>query len=130
MRHTVPIASQFYVTAPQPCPYLEDRMERKLFTSLQGADAGILNNSWSKQGFRRSQNVLYRPACASCSACLSARIDVAKFQPSKTPKQDLERNAALERRSTATWTTGQHHERVGSALGARQSRTGEDISAV
>ena len=36
MRHTLPIAPQFYVTAPQPCPYLSGRMERKLFTALQG----------------------------------------------------------------------------------------------
>ena len=59
MRHTLPIAPQFYVTAPQTCPYLEGRMERKLFTSLQGNYAEQLNNSLSKQGFRRSQNVLY-----------------------------------------------------------------------
>jgi len=64
MRHSLPIAPQFYVTAPQPCPYLRDRMERKLFTSLQGDSADRLNNSLSKQGFRRSQNVLYRPSCA------------------------------------------------------------------
>ncbi|MYK31890.1 MAG: arginyltransferase, partial [Boseongicola sp. SB0670_bin_30] len=73
MRHTLPIAPQFYVTAPQTCPYLKGRMERKLFTSLQGNYAEQLNNSLSKQGFRRSQNVLYRPSCAECSACFSAR---------------------------------------------------------
>ena len=39
MRHTLPIAPQFYVTAPQVCPYLPDRIERKLFTSIQGDDA-------------------------------------------------------------------------------------------
>ncbi|MGR3488297.1 MAG: arginyltransferase, partial [Pseudooceanicola nanhaiensis] len=36
MRHTLPLAPQFYVTAPQSCPYLEGRRERKLFTALQG----------------------------------------------------------------------------------------------
>jgi len=49
-------------------------MERKLFTALQGEYAEKLNDTLSKQGFRRSQNVLYRPSCAECSACLSARI--------------------------------------------------------
>ena len=62
MRHTLPIAPQFYVTAPQPCPYLEGRQERKLFTALHGDRAQDLNDSLSKQGFRRSQNVLYRPS--------------------------------------------------------------------
>ena len=80
MRHTLPLAPQFYVTAPQPCPYLEGRLERKLFTALQGEQAEDLNNALSKQGFRRSQNVLYRPSCADCSACLSARIRVDDFE--------------------------------------------------
>ena len=83
MRHTLPIAPQFYVTAPQPCPYLEGRMERKLFTALQGESAEKLNNGLSKQGFRRSQNVLYRPSCAECTACLSARIKVAASSRAK-----------------------------------------------
>ena len=73
MRHTLPIAPQFYVTAPQVCPYLPDRIERKLFTSIQGDDAQILNDALSQQGFRRSQNILYRPSCNECSAvCLPA----------------------------------------------------------
>ena len=66
MRHTLPIVPQFYVTAPQPCPYLDGRMERKLFTALQGDQAQRLNDGLSKQGFRRSQNVMYRPSCAEC----------------------------------------------------------------
>ena len=48
MRHTLPIAPQFYVTAPQPCPYLAGRMERKLFTALQGEHAEALNDTLSK----------------------------------------------------------------------------------
>ncbi|WP_284326218.1 arginyltransferase [Cypionkella aquatica] len=105
MRHTLPIAPQFYVTAPQPCPYLEGRMERKLFTALQGDQAQRLNDSLSKQGFRRSQNVLYRPSCAECSACLSARIRVADFKPSRTQRRIMKNAAHLRRNATSPWAT-------------------------
>lgn len=105
MRHTLPLTPQFYVTAPQPCPYLPGRMERKLFTALQGEQAQKLNDSLSKQGFRRSQNVLYRPSCAECSACLSARIRVADFIPSRTQKRILKRAEGLRRNATSPWAT-------------------------
>ncbi len=110
MRHTLPIAPQFYVTAPQPCPYLEGRMERKLFTALQGDNAQKLNDSLSKQGFRRSQNVLYRPSCADCAACLSARINIAEFSLSRSQKKILRRNAHLDRRATSPWATEEQFE--------------------
>ncbi|MBT8156118.1 arginyltransferase [Epibacterium ulvae] len=105
MRHSLPIAPQFYVTAPQPCPYLEDRMERKLFTALQGDGVEQLNNSLSQQGFRRSQNVLYRPSCADCSACLSARINVNAFKARRSQRRTLKRNSNLIRRATSPWAT-------------------------
>ncbi|MEM1361552.1 MAG: arginyltransferase [Pseudomonadota bacterium] len=105
MRHTLPIAPQFYVTAPQPCPYLSGRMERKLFTALQGDFAETLNDALSKQGFRRSQNVLYRPSCSDCSACLSARIRVADFAPSRSQRRTLKRNTDLVRKATSPWAT-------------------------
>lgn len=110
MRHTLPLAPQFYVTAPQPCPYLEGRMERKLFTALQGDTAQRLNDTLSHQGFRRSQNVLYRPSCADCSACLSARINVDAFQPSRSQRRIRKRNTHLKRRATSPWATEDQFE--------------------
>jgi arginine-tRNA-protein transferase len=98
------------VTAPQPCPYLDGRMERKLFTALQGEQAVELNDALSKQGFRRSQNVLYRPSCTECSACLSARIRVADFKPSKSQRRAARRNADLVRRTRAPWATEEQYE--------------------
>ena len=109
MRHTLPIAPQFYVTAPQHCPYLDGRMERKLFTALQGESAEALNDTLSKQGFRRSQNVLYRPSCAECSACLSARIRVADFKPRRSQARILKRNATLVREATSPWATEEQY---------------------
>ena len=105
MRHTLPIAPQFYVTAPQPCPYLAGRMERKLFTALQGDYAETLNDALSKQGFRRSQNVLYRPSCAECTACMSARIRVADFEPTRSQRRTSRRNGDLNRRASSPWAS-------------------------
>ena len=124
MRHTLPIAPQFYVTAPQPCPYLENRMERKLFTSLQGEGADQLNNSLSHQGFRRSQNVLYRPSCSDCSACMSARIDVRSFVKNRSQKRVLKRNATLQRRATSPWATEDQYALFRRYLDSRHSDGG------
>ena len=124
MRHTLPIAPQFYVTAPQSCPYLDRRMERKLFTALQGDTSQKLNDSLSKQGFRRSQNVLYRPSCADCAACLSARINVAEFELSKSQRRTLRRNRHLERRATSAWATEEQYELFSRYLEARHAQGG------
>ncbi|SFK56816.1 arginyltransferase [Shimia haliotis] len=124
MRHTLPLTPQFYVTAPQPCPYLDGRMERKLFTALQGDSAASLNDALSHQGFRRSQNVLYRPSCTDCSACLSARIDVSKFKPNKSQRRTMRRNLGLQRRATSPWATEEQFDLFRTYLDQRHSDGG------
>ena len=84
-------------------------MERKLFTALQGEYADQLNNALSKQGFRRSQNVLYRPSCAECSACLSARIRVADFEPSRSQRRTIKKNVKIQRDATSPWATEEQY---------------------
>jgi arginine-tRNA-protein transferase len=124
MRHSLPQSHQFYVTAPQPCPYLSGKVERKLFTALQGDGACHLNDVLSHQGFRRSQNVLYRPSCAGCSACLSARIVVSDFAPSRGQRRVLRRNAALERVSRSPWATESQYALFRRYLDARHATGG------
>jgi arginine-tRNA-protein transferase len=124
MKHSLPLAPQFYVTAPQPCPYLADRVERKLFTGLQGSEGQALNDALSKQGFRRSQNVLYRPACADCSACISARIRVADFTPSKSQNRTLRRNAKLTRGAHTAWATEEQYDLFKTYLETRHADGG------
>jgi len=88
---------QFYITASSPCPYLAGRMERKVFTHLIGEDAARLNDTLSQGGFRRSQNIAYRPACEQCNSCISIRIVVDRFRPSRTYRRILSRNRDLQR---------------------------------
>ena len=83
---------QFYVTAPSPCPYLEGRMERKVFTHLVGSGAPALNDLLTQGGFRRSQNIAYRPACDACRACVSVRVRAHDFEPSRSQRRILRRN--------------------------------------
>ena len=71
---------EFYITAPQPCPYLPGRLERKLFTHLTREKPGFLIDNLLKGGFRRSQNIAYMPYCDSCSACVPVRILVDEFK--------------------------------------------------
>lgn len=85
----------FYLTAPQPCPYLPGKQERKVFTHLAGPKAEALNDILSQGGFRRSQNIAYRPACEGCRACVSVRIVVDGFQPTRSFRRILNRNADL-----------------------------------
>lgn len=99
-------------------------MERKLFTALQGEHAQRLNDTLSKQGFRRSQNVLYRPSCAECSACISARIRVDDFVPSRTQRRVMRRNAQLARHATSPWATEDQYALFRSYLDQRHADGG------
>ena len=88
-------APQFYLTAPSPCPYLPRREERKVFTHLIGKRAAGLNDTLTQSGFRRSQTIAYRPACESCRACVSVRVKVDEFAPSRNMRRVEERNDGI-----------------------------------
>jgi arginine-tRNA-protein transferase len=99
----------FYLTAPSPCPYLSDRSERKIFTHLVGSQARELHAMLSAGGFRRSQNIAYRPACEGCSACVSVRVKVDEFRPTKSMKRIIKRNLDLVGRDEANRATSEQY---------------------
>lgn len=86
---------QFYLTAPAACPYLAGEMERKVFTHLVGPRAAEMNDLLTQGGFRRSQNIAYRPACEGCRACVSVRILANEFEPNRTMRKVLSANRDL-----------------------------------
>ncbi len=86
---------QFYLTAPAPCPYLKGKEERKVFTHLVGERAKQVNDMLSQGGFRRSQNIAYRPACEGCKACISVRVLVNEFHMGRSFKRIMRENSDL-----------------------------------
>jgi arginine-tRNA-protein transferase len=88
---------RFFLTAPTPCPYLPGREERKVFAHLPLSDGPTVNDSLTQVGFRRSQNIAYRPACETCRACQSARAPAGDYVLSRSERKVLNRNDDLER---------------------------------
>jgi arginine-tRNA-protein transferase len=86
---------EFYVTAPQPCPYLSGRQERKLFTHLTQDKPPSLIDNLLRGGFRRSQNIAYMPYCEGCHACVSVRVLVDEFEPGRSMRRVSDRNLGI-----------------------------------
>ena len=115
---------RFFVTAPSPCPYLPGRTERKVFTELKGTDAAEMNEALSRIGFRRSQNVVYRPSCDNCAACVSVRVVTGEFAPSASQKRLLKRHADLQVSACEPWSTEEQFRLLQRYLRARHPRGG------
>ena len=98
---------QFFRSGPMPCPYLPGRVERKLFTRLIPPFASEVNSTLSRAGFRRSHDIVYRPVCPTCSACVPVRIPVADFVPERSMRRVLRRNADLTMTEVAAQATGE-----------------------
>ncbi len=99
----------FYVTGPQTCPYLAGRLERKLFTHLRIDKSDATIDTLLRNGFRRSQNIAYVPYCEGCAACVSIRIPVDLFEPSRSQKRIMKRNARITTRDVPNTPTGEQY---------------------
>ncbi|MGE0045853.1 MAG: arginyltransferase [Hyphomonadaceae bacterium] len=115
---------RFYLTAPSACPYLPGRRERKVFTGLDGLEATGLNDALTHAGFRRSQNIAYRPACDGCDACVSARVRVEDFQLNKRWRKVLAKNEDLSRSLRPAEATEEQFWLLRRYLSARHAQGG------
>ena len=115
---------QFFLTPGGPCPYLPDRVERKVFARLSGSLARPLNEALTHSGFRRSQMIAYRPACDGCNACVSVRIVVDGFQLSRSHKRILKRNDDLLRQEVAAQATREQFALLRTYLDSRHAGGG------
>ncbi|MBB5519841.1 arginyltransferase [Amphiplicatus metriothermophilus] len=110
---------EFFVTAPAPCPYLPGKTERKVFSHLNGPAAPAMNAMLTRRGFRRSQNIIYLPACERCQACVPVRVVTEDFAITRSRRRVLARNADLVRRIRAPRATGEQFSVLRAYLDAR-----------
>lgn len=115
---------RFFLTAPSPCPYLPARDERKVFAHLPLSEGAQVNDALTQIGFRRSQNIAYRPACEGCDACVSARIPVAPYVFSRSERRVIERNTMLTRHLVEAEATMEQFDLLRRYLMARHAEGG------
>lgn len=116
--------TQFFMTAPSPCGYIPGQLERKVFTHLIGRRAKALNNLLSEVGFRRSQTIAYRPACERCAACVSVRVPVDEFKPSRNLARVLEQNRDMVGTLVSNTATSEQYALFRAYLSERHTEGG------
>ena len=116
--------ADFYATAPQPCPYLPDRRERKLFTHLTRDKTPVLIDHMLRTGFRRSQNIAYTPYCDGCDACVSVRVVVDKFEPRRSLRRVIEANRDVHSGRVPNVTTEEQYSLFRDYVALRHSEGG------
>ena len=114
----------FYLTAATPCPYLPGKRERKIFTHLVGSGARELHTMLSAGGFRRSQNIAYRPACEGCNACVSVRVRVDDFEATHSMRRILNTNRDLVGTEVPNQATSEQYSLFRDYLDARHEDGG------
>lgn len=95
-----------FLSVPHPCSYLPERTAGTLLVDpSQPLDSDKLGY-WTRNGFRRSGEMVYRPLCPGCQACLPVRVPVSRFAPSRSQRRLQARNRDLEVRQV----TARFHE--------------------
>lgn len=131
MTHQPQQSPQFFLTAPSSCPYLEGQYERKVFTHLVGDKANELNDLLTQGGFRRSQNIAYRPACETCRACVSVRIIANEFTMNRSMRRVWNRNTDLISHSHKAEPSTEQYSLFRTYLDARHRKGGmSDMSVL
>lgn len=85
-----------YLSAPHPCSYLEDQQASTLFADPNGPMDMATYSELLRFGFRRSGRMVYAPRCDFCSQCVSVRIPVAEFVPSRSHRRVAAINADID----------------------------------
>lgn len=82
---------KFGLSTTFPCGYLEQEDERLLVYIDEQPLSPIIYSALQNQGFRRSEDQVYKPHCEACNACQSIRLPVYKTKLKNNQKRILKK---------------------------------------
>jgi len=118
----------FYATPPHDCNYLQDRKAVTLFADPKFPKSMQLYSTLADCGFRRSGSHLYIPHCNGCNACISVRIPVNSFMPSRTQKRTWKKNSDVVTQALPARFNEEHFALYKKYLAYRHPNGGMDNS--
>jgi arginyl-tRNA--protein-N-Asp/Glu arginylyltransferase len=95
-----------------------------VFAHLPLSDGPGVNDALTQVGFRRSQNIAYRPACEACDSCVSARIPAGDYPFSRSQRRVLKDNDDLSRHLVEAEATMEQFDLLRRYLLARHAQGG------
>ena len=117
---------RMFHTGAHPCGYWDDREARDLVLDPRDprlAQSYPMALDW---GFRRSGDIVYRPSCSGCQACVAVRIPVEAFAPDRSQRRCLARNADVDARIVAPVRSEEHLALYRKYLASRHAGGGMD----
>lgn len=117
---------RLFHTGDHPCGYWPERTARDLVLDPRDPRLGQWYPLALGWGFRRSGDIVYRPHCQNCRACVAVRIPVDRFVPDRAQRRCLARNAEVEVRVCPAQRTEEQLALYRRYLGARHSGGGMD----
>ncbi len=112
----------FFRSQPMDCPYLDNHSEYQLFTRINRSLTIDEAMSFSNAGFRRSHNIMYRPICPQCSACISTRIRCNDFKMKSSWQRILNKNFDITGKLLTTDITYEQYELFHLYVATRHSK--------
>ncbi len=82
-------------TAPFDCPYIDNHTAVFEQLYVQHIDATEYDDLLQR-GWRRFGKLFFRPVCPHCEKCISFRIPIRKFKPSRSQKRALADNQNVQ----------------------------------
>ena len=99
---------RLFHTGEHVCGYWPQRIARDLVLDPRDPRLPDFYPEALGWGFRRSGDIVYRPHCIGCRACVAVRIPVADFAPDRSQRRCASRNAHVEMRVAAANRTTEH----------------------
>lgn len=101
---------RLFQSTTYPCSYLPEHNAQNLCTAPNSPLSPAIYDELITIGFRRSGEIVLRPACGHCQQCVSLRIPVADFLPSKSQRRKIKANNDINVNLVTTPDYSKYHD--------------------